>query len=162
MSERCKTCALTETGAAAIFGLASTPSQVDTGILMFSHFDPEGTASALTSTSALSLIIPPEATVHLYASFDTAWEQAVVLYLDGERYANQLGSYVMRPHFLAIPPQTVQYELTLVGWHKRSNPNASLPWVASRGRRIGPVVFAWDDSAEDEDYRDTRIKLVTS
>jgi hypothetical protein len=24
------------------------------------------------------------------------------------------------------------------------------------------VVFAWDDSAEDGDYRDVRIKLVTS
>lgn len=116
----------------------------------------------LTPTSALSLIIPADLNVHLYASFDSAWEQAVVVLINGERYENQIGSYILRPHFLLIPKRDAQYDLTLVGWHKRSNPNAELPWVASKGRRFGPVVFAWDDSAEDEDYRDIRIKLVTS
>ena len=128
---------------------------------MSTHFDPEGNASFLADTSALSLVIPPEVNVFLYASFDSAWEQAVVLYCNGERMENQIGSFILRPSALVISPQGAQYELTLVGWHKRSNPNAHLPWVASRGRRIGPVVFAWDDSAEDEDYRDIRIKLVT-
>jgi hypothetical protein len=126
------------------------------------YCDPEGTESTLADTSALSLLIFPDVTVYLYASFDTAWEQAVVVHLNGERFEQQLGSFILRPQSLVIPPQTYQYELTLVGWHKRSNANASLPWVASRGRRLGPVVFAWDDSADDEDYRDTRIKLVTS
>jgi len=128
---------------------------------MSTHFDPEGNASVLADTSALSLIIPAELNVYLYASFDGAWEQAVVLYRNGERWEDQLGSFVLRSTALVIPPQASQYELTLVGWHKRSNPNANLPWIASRGRRIGPVVFAWDDSAEDDDYRDIRIKLVT-
>lgn len=126
------------------------------------HHDPEGIASVLTDSSALSLPISAGQNVHLYASFDPAWEQAVTLYLNGVRYEHQLGSYVLRPDHLIIPAQETAYELTLVGWHKRSNANADLPWVASRGRRIGPVVFAWDDSAEDEDYRDIRIKLVTS
>ena len=129
---------------------------------MHTHFDPEGTASVLSDYSALSLTIPAEQSVHLYASFDSAWEQAVVVYIDGERYENQLGSYILRPSMLTIPKRDASYELTLVGWHKRSNANATLPWVASRGQRIGPVVFAWDDSAEDGDYRDTRVKLVTS
>jgi len=116
----------------------------------------------LSDYSALSLTIPAEQSVHLYASFDSAWEQAVVVYIDGERYEDQLGSYILRPSVLTIPKRDASYELTLVGWHKRSNANATLPWVASRGQRIGPVVFAWDDSAEDGDYRDTRVKLVTS
>jgi hypothetical protein len=129
---------------------------------MYTHFDPEGNASVLTNTSALSLFVPAEHNVHLYASFDSAWEQAVVIYVDGERYEYQMGSYVLRPNVLAIPKRSTPYELTLVAWHKRSDPNPALPWVASRGQRIGPVVFAWDDSAEDGDYRDTRVKLVTS
>ena len=128
---------------------------------MSTHFDPDGNASILTESSALSLIIPAELSVFLYASFDCAWEQAIVLHRNGERLENQIGSFILRPHSLVVPPHPDQYELTLVGWHKRSNANPNLPWVASRGRRIGPVVFAWDDSAEDEDYRDVRIKLVT-
>ena len=129
---------------------------------MSAHFDPEGNASVLSDNSALSLVIPAEQNVHLYASFDTAWEHAVVIYIDGVRHENQLGSYILRPSVLTIPQREASYELTLVAWHKRSNPNAALPWVASRGQRIGPVVFAWDDSAEDGDYCDTRVKLVTS
>lgn len=125
------------------------------------HFDPDGNESVLHPTSALSLIIPAERSVYLYASFDSAWEQALVAHINGERFENQLGSYFLRPAFLIIPPQASEYELTLVAWHKRSNPNASLPWLASRGRRMGPVVLAWDDSADDEDYRDMRVKLLT-
>jgi hypothetical protein len=131
-------------------------------VAMETHLDPEGNPSMLSDYSALSLVIPADQNVHLYATFDTAWEQAVVLYINGERYKDQLGSYILRPSMLTIPKQEISYELTLVAWHKRSNPNAALPWVASRGQRIGPVVFAWDDSAEDGDYCDTRIKLVTS
>jgi len=126
------------------------------------HCDPEGNESVLNDTSALSLIIPAERSVFLYASFDSAWEQAAVIYINGERYENQLGSFILRPHVLTIPPQPAEYELTLVGWHKRSNPNPDLPWIASRAKRIGAVVFAWDDSAQDDDYRDMRIKLLTS
>ena len=128
---------------------------------MYTHFDPEGNVSILSENSALSLSIPADQNVHLYASFDSAWEQAVVLYLNGHRYENQLGSYILRPNNMVVPKQASDYELVLVGWHKRSSPNAGLPWVASRGQRIGPVVFAWDDSADDNDFRDTRIKLVT-
>ncbi len=129
---------------------------------MYTHFDPEGNASLISDNSTLSLSIPAGQNVHLYASFDSAWEQAVVIYIDGTRFENQLGSYILRPSVLSIPKQESAYELALVAWHKRSNPNASLPWIASRGQRIGPVVFAWDDSADDGDYRDVRIKLVTS
>jgi hypothetical protein len=129
---------------------------------MNTHLDPEGNASTLLDNSALFLSIPANQNIHLYASFDSAWEQAVVVYIDGERYDNQLGSYVLRPAAMMIPARESGYLLTLVAWHKRSNPNASLPWIASRGQRIGPVVFAWDDSADDGDYRDARIKLVTS
>ncbi len=107
-------------------------------------------------------MVPAGYNVHLYASFDSAWEQAVVIYVDGEKYEQQLGSFVLRPSVVLIPKREAAFELTLVAWHKRSDPNPALPWVASRGQRIGPVVFAWDDSAEDGDYRDTRIKLVTS
>jgi hypothetical protein len=92
---------------------------------MSTHIDPEGNASILPDNAALSLTIPAEQNVHLYASFDTAWEQAVVFFIDGERYENQLGSYVLRPSLLTIP--------------KRDEPYA-----------------------DDADYRDVRIKLVTS
>src|SRR5271155_235065 len=102
---------------------------------MYTHFDPEGNASALSDNSALSLVIPAEQSVHLYASFDSAWEQAVVVYIDGVRYENQLGSYILRPSVLTIPKRDASYEITLVAWHKRSNPNAMLPWIASRGQR---------------------------
>jgi hypothetical protein len=129
---------------------------------MYTHFDPEGNASVLYNDSALSLSVPAEQNVHLYASFDSAWEQAVVVYINGERYESQIGSYILRPSVLMISKQDAPFELTLVAWHKRSNPNASLPWIASRGQRVGAVVFAWDDSADDGDYRDVRIKLVTS
>jgi len=125
------------------------------------QFDPEGNEATLFPTSTLSLLIPPDQEVFLFASFDGGWEQAVVLYLNGQRFENQLGSYILRPSSLVVPRQESGYELTLVGWHKRSTPNAALPWVASRGERLGPVVFAWDDSADDNDFRDTRIKLVT-
>jgi hypothetical protein len=129
---------------------------------MYTQFDPEGNPSLLSENSALTLSIPADQNVHLYASFDSAWEQAVVIYINGSRFDGQLGSYILRPSVLTIPKQDVPYELSLVAWHKRSNPNATLPWIASRGQRIGPIVFAWDDSAEDGDYRDVRIKLVTS
>jgi hypothetical protein len=129
---------------------------------MLTHLDPEGHESVIGDSAALSLIIPAERTVYLFASFDTAWEQAAIIYLNSERYENQIGSYVLRPNELTIPPQPVEYKLTIVGWHKRGSANPNLPWLTSRGRRIGPVVFAWDDSAEDEDFRDMRIKLVTS
>jgi hypothetical protein len=133
-----------------------------TKALMNTHFDPDGNGSVLAENSALALHIPAGQNVHLYASFDTAWEQAVVLYINGERYEPQIGSFFLRPPVLTISKREEPYELVLVGWHKRSDANAALPWIASRGQRIGPVILAWDDSADDGDYRDTRIKLVTS
>jgi len=129
---------------------------------MSTHFDPEGIASVLNDSSALSVIIPADKTVFLYASFDGGWEQAALIYIDHQQFEMQLGSYLLRSSSVTIPPQPADYQLTIVGWHKRSDANPDLPWVASRGRRIGPVVFAWDDSAEDDDYRDLRIKLLTS
>jgi hypothetical protein len=129
---------------------------------MNTHFDPEGNPSVLFDTSVLFLSIAAEQSVHLYASFDSAWEQAVLLYINGERFEGQLGSYILRSSVLTVPKQEAAYELALVGWHKRSSADPALPWVASRGQRQGPVVFAWDDSADDNDYRDARIKLVTS
>ena len=129
---------------------------------MYVNIDPEGNVSGIFPDSPLSLLIPAGHNVHLYASFDGAWEQAVVVYLDGQRHDSQLGSFVLRDKVITIPQRETSFELTLVAWHKRSDANPSLPWVASRGQRVGPVVFAWDDSAEDGDYRDVRIKLVTS
>ena len=129
---------------------------------MYVNIDPEGNVSGIFPDSPLSLTVPAGHNVHLYASFDSAWEQAVVAYINGERYDHQMGSFILRPKVMIIAARDEAYELTLVAWHKRSDPNPDLPWVASRGQRIGPVVFAWDDSAEDGDYRDARIKLVTS
>ncbi len=130
--------------------------------IMSYNIDPEGNVSVLGDTSAITVIIPAEQTVLLFASFEGGWEQAAVFFINGERFENQIGSFLLRSNSLSIPPQPAQYELTLVGWHKRTSADPKLPWIASRGRRIGPVVFAWDDSAEDEDYRDMRIKLLTS
>ncbi len=118
--------------AGADFSARQRAFRRDASGIMSTHFDPEGNPSVLTDYSTLSLFIPAEQ------------------------------SDLLRPNMLTIPKQEAGYELSMVAWHKRSNPNAALPWVASRGQRIGPVVFAWDDSAEDGDYRDVRIKLVTS
>ena len=129
---------------------------------MYVNIDPEGNVSGIFPDSPLSLMVPAGHNVHLYGSFDSSWEQAVVVYIDGQRYDHQIGSFVLRPKTMTIPQREEGYELTLVAWHKRSDPNPDLPWVASRGQRVGPVMFAWDDSAEDGDYRDARVKLVTS
>ena len=99
---------------------------------MATHFDPEGNESVLFDTSALSLIVPGDVKVYIYASFDSAWEQAVVFYVNGERVENQIGSFILRPNSVIIPQQASQYELTMVAWHKRSSANPDLPWVASR------------------------------
>ena len=130
--------------------------------IMYVNIDPEGNVSGIFPDSPLSLNIPAGHAVHLFASFDSAWEQAIVIYINGERFDHQMGSFILRPKVVNIPKREESYELTLVAWHKRTDPNPDLPWVASRGQRIGPVVFAWDDSAEDGDYRDARVKLVTS
>ena len=129
---------------------------------MYVNIDPEGNVSGIFPDSPLSLLVPAGYNVHLYGSFDSSWEQAIVIYIDGQRYDHQIGSFILRPKVVTIPKREEGYELTLVAWHKRSDPNPDLPWVASRGQRVGPVVFAWDDSAEDGDYRDARVKLVTS
>jgi hypothetical protein len=79
---------------------------------MSTHFDPEGNELQLHPTTALSLLIPAGRTVFLYASFEGGWEQAVVIHLDGQRFENQLGSYILRPSVLEVPKQSADYTLT--------------------------------------------------
>jgi len=129
---------------------------------MYVNIDPEGNVSGIFPDSPLSLVIPAGYSVHLFGSFDSSWEQAIVVYIDGQRYDHQIGSFILRPKVVSIPKREESYELTLVAWHKRSDPNPDLPWVASRGQRIGPVVLRGTTRPRMATTATRAVKLVTS
>jgi hypothetical protein len=122
--------------------------------------DPDLNEVPLLITTVQSRSISAGKTVFLDSVINSAWEQALVIYLNDERYQHQIGSFI-RPSSLIIPPQPADYTLHLIGYHKRSHAEASLPWVASAGSSVGPITIAWDDSAEDGDYRDLRLNWLT-
>jgi hypothetical protein len=127
---------------------------------MFVFLDPDNVETPLLFNSVQTRIIPAGKQVFLDACIGSAWEQALVIYQNDVRYPHQIGSFI-RPISLVIPALEFEYHLNLIAFHKRSHANAELPWVASAGQSVGPVVTAWDDSAEDGDYRDLRVNLLT-
>lgn len=102
--------------------------------------------------------IPAYAVGYLKVGGSAAWEQAVVVYMDGQRNPTLLGNhghagllwFGESPH-----PRQVQ----LAGWHKRSGPDGGQPWHASRGQSSGRV-SRWDDSGGDLDFDDVSVELV--
>src|SRR5271163_4350230 len=95
------------------FRLAIAGSPSENPGIMYVNIDPEGNVSGIFPDSPLSLMIPAGHSLHLFASFDSAWEQAVVIYIDGQRYDHQLGSYFLRPRTITIPRREEAFELTL-------------------------------------------------
>lgn len=118
---------------------------------------PDGSNQPINNQTIQSFSIPAYATVLLWGWSDAAWEQAVVIGVDGVRQASQLGSYD-RPEFMSIGPANHPRTLTLAGWHKRSGPDGSQPWHASRGKTAGDVA-GWDDSGGDLDFDDFRVRI---
>jgi hypothetical protein len=122
-------------------------------------FDPDGKQNVTLESTVQTIQIPAGKGAFLSASFDAAFEQAVVLFVNGNRRPEELGSF-NRPTFTVIGEQGAQQTLAVVGWHKRGGPDGSLPWVPSRGRIEGNFVAAFDDSAEDGDFNDCRVKVL--
>lgn len=102
--------------------------------------------------------IPAYAAGYLSARTNADWEQAVVVYIDGQRTPTLLGNY----HHAGIHwfgesahPRQVQ----LAGWHKRSGPDGGQPWNASRGQSGGRV-SRWNDSGSNLDFDDVIVEVV--
>jgi hypothetical protein len=122
--------------------------------------DPDFNELPLLPSTLQSRYISAGKRVFLESCISSPWEQALVIYLGDDIYPHQIGSY-LRPTFLEIPAQPQDYMINLLAFHKRSHANEWLPWVPSAGQSAGPITIAWDDSAEDGDYRDLRINLLT-
>ena len=118
---------------------------------------PDGASLPINNLTIQSFNIPAYATVLLWGWANASWEQAVVIGVDGVRQPQQLGSYD-RPGFISIGPVDHPRTLTLAGWHKRSGPDGSQPWHASRGKTLGDVA-GWDDSGGDQDFDDFRVRV---
>ncbi len=124
------------------------------------YLDPDNNLIPLLPTTVQTRFIGAGKTAFIDAVLNSAWEQALVLYIGDVRYGHQIGSH-LRPLNLVLPPQPFDYQLNMVAFHKRAFLNAELPWIASNGTTVGPIGMAWDDSADDMDFRDLRINLVT-
>jgi hypothetical protein len=121
--------------------------------------DPDGSNQPINNQTGQYLInFPAYALGYLAGTSDAAWEQAVVAYFDGARQSTQLGTY-NRPGILWLPQSSLPQQILLAGWHKRGQPDGSLPWVASRGQSNG-ITASWDDSGGDGDYNDYRVQLI--
>lgn len=119
---------------------------------------PDGSNQPINNLTIQSFRIPAYAITLLWGSGTAAWEQAVVIGIDGVRRAEQLGTF-RRPNFLSIGEASRGRTLTLAGWHKRSGPDGAQPWHASRGRTIGEVA-SWDDSGGDNDFNDYLVRVA--
>jgi hypothetical protein len=86
------------------------------------------------------------------------WEQAAIVYINGQRQATQMGTF-NRPAIFWLPQSTQPQQIMLAGWHKRGAPSGSLPWVASRGMSDGQKA-SWDDSGGDLDFNDYKVTVV--
>ncbi len=118
---------------------------------------PDGSSQPINNLTIRSFSVPAYASILLWGWGNAAWEQAIVIGIDGVRHAEQLGTF-SRPNFISIGPASQTRTLTLAGWHKRSGPDGSQPWHASRGQTAGDVA-SWDDSGGDLDFNDYRVRV---
>lgn len=119
---------------------------------------PDFSSQPINNQTVQSQTIPAYAVGYLTATGNAAWEQAVVVYIDGHRSQTLLGNHGHAGLFWfgesAHPRQVL-----LAGWHKRSGPDGGQPWQASRGQSSGRV-SRWDDSGGDLDFNDVAVELV--
>src|ERR1700722_15258804 len=64
-----------------VFGSLSCRPRAKIPGIMYVNIDPEGNVSGIFPDSPLSLVIPAGYNVHLFGSFDSSWEQAIVIYI---------------------------------------------------------------------------------
>jgi hypothetical protein len=120
--------------------------------------DPDGKSRPINNLIAQYLTVPAYATAFLSGFSNAAWEQAVVVYIDGNRQGTQMGTF-NRTGLMWLSTKDRSQQVMVAGWHKRSGPDAEQPWQASRGRTLGNVA-SWDDSGGDNDFNDYRVELV--
>jgi hypothetical protein len=102
--------------------------------------------------------IPAYAGGYLSARTNASWEQAVVVYFDGQRHPTLLGNYG-HAGILWFGESAHQRQVLLAGWHKRSGPDGGQPWNASRGQSSGRL-SRWNDSGGDLDFDDVIVEVV--
>jgi hypothetical protein len=148
-----------------VLGSAPTPPEGEVGKhggAVGPISDPDGNQKPILDSTVQSFEVPANKGAYLYGSFDAAWEQAAVIYVDGVNGAptmSQIGNY-NRPTFMVVGRKDTKQTVTIAGWHKRSGPDGQNPWNASRGKREGNLILAYDDSGYDGDFNDMRIKVV--
>lgn len=121
--------------------------------------DPDGKFSLINTGTVLSVTTPALSNVVLLGGSSAAWEQAVVVYIDGIRQHTQLGSFD-RTNIFSLGEASNPRNLMLAGWHKESGPDSGMPWQPSRGT-FDPqkLTFGWEDS-QDEDFNDYKIAMI--
>jgi hypothetical protein len=124
------------------------------------HFSaPDGSAQPMNSQTLQHLgSVPPFSLAFLDTRTEAAWEQAAVVYINGQRQGRLVGNY-HHPTIFWLPQVAHDQQVMLAGWHKRSGPDGGQPWHASRGRRQGEWA-EWDDSRGDLDFNDFRVRVV--
>lgn len=121
--------------------------------------DPDGTEKPILNSTVQSFELPAGSGAELSGSINGNWEQAAVVYVDGAAQEKQIGNSTGRDLYMQIAKKSVAQAVTVVGWHKRGGPDPGKPWVASRGMKGGSLFIAFDDSVDDGDFDDLRIKV---
>jgi hypothetical protein len=120
---------------------------------------PDGSSQPINSQTVQHLgTVPPFSLAFLDTRTEAAWEQAVVVYINGVRQSHLLGKYHHRTLFW-LPQEAHSQQIMVAGWHKRSRPDGGQRWHASRGRVQGEWA-EWDDSGGDLDFNDFRTRVV--
>jgi hypothetical protein len=119
---------------------------------------PDFSSQPINNLTVQSQTIPAYAVGYLTARTSAAWEQAVVVYIDGQRSPTLLGNYG-HAGLLWFEERAHPRQVQLAGWHKRSGPDGGQPWHASRGRTRDRV-SGWDDSGSDLDFDDVEVEIV--
>jgi hypothetical protein len=119
---------------------------------------PDFSSQPINTLTIQYLTVPAYATAYLTARSEAAWEQAVVVYVNGQRHSTLLGNY-HHPGIHWLSSQAVAQQVMLAGWHKRSGPDGGQQWHASRGQTNAKVA-RWDDSGGDGDFNDIVVELT--
>jgi hypothetical protein len=119
---------------------------------------PDFSSQPINGMTVQSQTIPAFAGGFLSARTNADWEQAVVVYIDGQRSPTLLGNHG-HAGILWFDEQAHPRQLQLAGWHKRSGPDGGEPWHASRGQSSNRV-SRWDDSGSDLDFDDVIVEMT--
>ncbi|MCC2273861.1 hypothetical protein LKL35_00135 [Streptomyces sp. ET3-23] len=113
--------------------------------------DPGGSNTPINNLTVQYLgILDRYSTAVIWAGGNSTWEQALVVYVNGIRQAEQIGNYD-RPNSFSLGERAFAQEIALAGWHKESPPDGGQPWIASRGQLIQDGAH-WDDTGTGEGF----------